>query len=177
VLELPYIFGTQPGRKPVWVFLVEMIRNMKGVTLFPKGGTAMVTVRQVGQAIAGALERNKGGKCYPIGYYNMKWKEMLKIFHKYMGTPRKKVITIPDWMFALNSRQIMREQKARNVEGGLNMVKYTNMQCAELFIDESLGCEALGVQPDDIDKAIGESVTLSLAILDNQVETVGMKKE
>ena len=28
VLELPYIFGTQPGRKPVWVFLVESIRGM-----------------------------------------------------------------------------------------------------------------------------------------------------
>ena len=84
LLELPYIFGIQPGRKPVWVFLVEAIRSMKGVTLYPKGGTTMVTVHQVGQAIAGAIERNKGGNCYPIGYYNMKWKEMLKIIHKYM---------------------------------------------------------------------------------------------
>ena len=33
VLELPYIFGTQPGRKPVWVFLVESIRKMPGVTI------------------------------------------------------------------------------------------------------------------------------------------------
>ncbi|MCC6868208.1 MAG: hypothetical protein IT522_05240 [Burkholderiales bacterium] len=49
VLELPYIFGTQPGRKPVWVFLVEAIRGMKGATLYPKGGTTMVTVRQVAQ--------------------------------------------------------------------------------------------------------------------------------
>lgn len=35
ILELPYIFGVQPGRKPVWVFLVKMIRAMKPVTLFP----------------------------------------------------------------------------------------------------------------------------------------------
>ena len=28
VLELPYIFGTQPGRKPVWLFLVEILRGM-----------------------------------------------------------------------------------------------------------------------------------------------------
>ena len=28
VLELPYIFGTQPGRKPVWVFLVENVMSM-----------------------------------------------------------------------------------------------------------------------------------------------------
>lgn len=47
VLELPYIFGTQPGRKPVWVFLVEQVRQMKGATLYPRGGTTMVTVRQV----------------------------------------------------------------------------------------------------------------------------------
>lgn len=33
VLELPYIFGTQPGRKPVWIFLVESIRKMPGVTI------------------------------------------------------------------------------------------------------------------------------------------------
>ena len=28
ILELPYIFGTQPGRKPVWLFLAENIRSM-----------------------------------------------------------------------------------------------------------------------------------------------------
>ena len=63
----------------MWVFLVENIRSMKGVTLWPKGGSTMVTIRQVGQALAGALERNRGGNCYPIGWYNMSWKEMLKI--------------------------------------------------------------------------------------------------
>ena len=177
VLELPYIFGTQPGRKPVWVFLVEMIRNMKGVTLYPKGGTTMVTVRQVGQAIAGALEKNKGGKSYPIGYFNMTWKEMLAVFHKYMGAPDKKIITIPKWLLALNSRQILKEQKARNIEGGLNMIKFPDLQCSELFIDQSLGCDPLGVQADDIDQAIGDSVRLSIDILDKDMPMVGMKGE
>ena len=71
VLELPYIFGTQKGRKPVWVFLVEMLLKMKGAILYPKGGTAMVTVRQVGQAFAGALERGRGATAYPIGWFNL----------------------------------------------------------------------------------------------------------
>lgn len=26
VLELPYIFGTQPGRKPVWTILIEQLK-------------------------------------------------------------------------------------------------------------------------------------------------------
>lgn len=177
VLELPYIFGTQPGRKPVWLFLVEILRNMKKVTLYPKGGTTMVTVHQVAEAIAGALERNKGGKAYPIGYYNMTWKEMLKIFHKYMGEPDRKIITIPTWLFNLNSRKMLKEQRANNIEGGLDLSKLADIQCANTFIDKSLGCEMLGVQPDDINTAIGDSVKLCLNILDNQVETIGMKAE
>ena len=28
VLELPYIFGTQPGRKPVWTILIEQLKAM-----------------------------------------------------------------------------------------------------------------------------------------------------
>ena len=115
---MPYIFGTQPGRKPVWVFLVENIRSMKGVTLWPKGGSTMVTIRQVGQALAGALERNRGGNCYPIGWYNMSWKEMLKICHKHLGCPDKNIVTIPNWMYALGGKKLKKEQEARGIEGG-----------------------------------------------------------
>ncbi|MDO4622814.1 MAG: NAD(P)-dependent oxidoreductase [Eubacteriales bacterium] len=177
VLELPYIFGTQPGRKPVWVFLVEQIMSMKKVTMYPKGGTTMVTVHQVGEALAGAVEKNKGGHCYPIGYYNLTWKEMLAIAHKHMGVPDKKILTIPNWMYAMGGKKLMKEQKANNIEGGLHMVKFTDLQCSNLFIDKGLGCEKLGVQPDDIDAAIGDSIRLCMDIVNNKVETLGMKGE
>ena len=61
VLELPYIFGTQPGRKPVWTVLIEQIEFMDKwpFTMYPKGGTAMLTCRQVGQVIAGAAEKGR----------------------------------------------------------------------------------------------------------------------
>lgn len=177
VLELPYIFGTQPGRKPVWVFLVERIRAMKGMTMYPRGGTTMVTVRQVGQAIAGALERNRGGNCYPIGWFNMTWKEMLRIFHKHMGCPEKRILTIPKWLFALGVKKVKREQEAAGHEGGLNLDRFPALQCSEEFIDKSLGCLPLGVGEDDIDAAIGQSVRLCLEILDGKLETVAMKGE
>ncbi len=177
ILELPYIFGTQPGRKPVWVFLVEMIRGMKPATLYPKGGTAMVTVGQVGQAMAGALERNTGGTCYPIGWDNMTWREMLKIFHKYMGCPDKKIITIPNWMFALGVRKIKKQQEAAGHEGGLDLKKFPELQSAYQFIDKSLGCGPLGVEPDDIDTAIGDSVRLCLDVLSGKQEAIEMKGE
>lgn len=177
VLELPYIFGTQSGRKPVWVFLIEMIRGMKGVTMFPSGGTTMVTVKQAGQAIAGALERTKGGKCWPIGYYNMTWKEFLVIVHKYMGVPSRKVLTIPKWMYAAGSKSLMKKQAAEGMEGGLHMVKFADLQCSNQFIDKKLGCEPLGVHPDDIDSAIGDSIKLCLNILDGKADVIGMKGE
>ena len=177
VLELPYIFGTQPGRKPVWVFLVEQIRSMKKATMYPKGGTTMVTVRQVGEALTGALLKNKGGNCYPIGYYNLTWVEMLRIVHKHMGCPDKKITTIPNWMYAIGCKSIMKQQQKAGHEGGLHMVKFTDVMCAETFIDKSLGCEKLGVQPDDIDAAIGDSIKLCLDILDGKSQTIDMKGE
>lgn len=177
VLELPYIFGAQPGRKPVWVFLVEMIRKMKIATFWPKGGTAMVTVKQVAQAVAGALERNRGGNCYPIGYYNLTWKEMLTVFHKHMGCPGRKVVTVPTFLFALAAKGIKRKQTKAGIEGGLDLAKFTELQTSEQFIDKSLGCDFLGVMPDDIDAAIGDSVRLCLDILDKKREVVDMKGE
>ena len=177
ILELPYIFGTQPGRKPVWVFLVEYLRKMKPVAVYPRGGSAMITVRQVGQAIAGALERGQGGTCYPIGYFNLTWREMLKAFHKHMGCPHKIILTIPTAVFALFSRRLRKQRQKQGIEGGLNLSKFPALQTKNQFIDKSLGCEPLGVTPDDLDQAIGQSVKLSLAVLDGKTEAVGMKGE
>jgi dihydroflavonol-4-reductase len=177
VLELPYIFGTQPGRKPVWTFLVEQIRKMKGVTLYPKGGTAMVTIAQVGQCIAGALERSHGGTLYPVGYDNLTWVELLRIVHKYMGMPQRRIITIPTFLFRINAKNIIKQQAAAGHEGGLNMVEFTKLMTVNLFIDKKTIVEELGVQPDDIDRAIGDSVKLCLAILDGRVNAIEMKGE
>lgn len=178
VLELPYIFGVQKGRKPVWTIVAGALAKMKGVTFWPKGGTTMVTVRQVGEAMAGAVERNRGGNCYPIGWYNKTWKEMLAVFHAEMGKPGRKVVSIGKGMFGIAGRMIRRMQTKQGVEGGLNPAKFAPLQCAETYIDKSLGCEPLGVQPADIDAAIADSARLSFnVVLGKAGEVVGMKAE
>ncbi len=177
ILELPYIFGAQPGRKPVWVFLAENIKKMKKATLYPRGGTTMVTVHQVAQALAGALERNHGGNCYPIGYYNMTWIQFLTIVHRYMGYENRRIITIPDFMYALGGKKIMKEQKAKGHEAGLHMVRFTKLMCANLFIEHTEGCDFLGVTQDDIDAAIGESILLSMEVINKKTDVVDMKGE
>ena len=150
---------------------------MKNKTMYCKGGTTMVTVRQVGEAVAGAIEKNVGGKSYPIGWYNLTWTEMLRIFHKYMGCPDKPISIVPTFLYALGMKQVAKQQKAAGIEGGLDMTKFTNVMTAEAFIDKSLGCEPLGVTDDDIDAAIGESVKLSLKIIAGKVDALGMKGE
>lgn len=177
VLQLPYIFGAQPGRKPVWVFLVGMIRGMKGATFYPKGGSAMVTVRQVGQGISGALEKNQGGRAYPIGFYNLTWVELLKIFHKYMSLPGKPVITIPTGLFALSCWLIRRKQLKKGLEGGLNLVKFARTMATNLFINRQTAADDLGIEEDDLDAAIGESVRVSLMLLKSKEQAVDMRGE
>lgn len=177
VLELPYIFGAQPGRKPVWTFLVQMIKGMKGFTIYTKGGTTMVTVRQVAQAVAGAIEKGKGGTCYPVGWFNMTWKEMLSIFHKYMGMPNRKVITMPSFLFRLIGRKIMKDFEKRGIESGLDIVAFTAIQTSKTFIDKTLIQKELGVTDDDIDAAIGDSVKLCMEALEGKTEMIDMKAE
>ena len=178
VLELPYIFGIQRGREPVWTLIVKVVQGMKGATMYPRGGTAMVTIKQVAQAMAGALEKTKGGQCWPIGYYNMKWKDLLDIVHRHMGLKNRKVITIPTWMFKLGIKSMEKKLREPGAEGGLYMPKFADLQCVETFIDKSLGCAPLGVEEDDIDAAIGESIHLAMDIMDGKIKNfVTMKGE
>jgi nucleoside-diphosphate-sugar epimerase len=176
VLELPYIFGTQPGRKPVWVFLAEQILAMKGATLYPKGGTTMVTVRQVGQCIAGALEKNRGGRNYPIGWYNLKWTEMLKIFHKYMGQPDKRIVTIPTFLYRMGMKPMIRKYEEAGHQPGLDLIGLVKIMTSEAFIDKKTA-EELGATEDDIDAAIGQSVKLCMDIIEGRQQVIGMKGE
>lgn len=177
VLELPYIFGAQPGRRPVWLFLTEYICSMKAATFYPKGGTAMITVRQAGQAVAGAIERSRGGRCWPVGWYNLTWKQMLCIFHKYLGCPDKRIITIPKWMFALGAAKILRDHEKRGVQPGLHPVRLADLMCDRLYISDTEGARELGVTEDDLDAAIGGSVLLCRAIMEGRAGAVGMKGE
>jgi len=172
ILQLPYIFGTQPGREPVWTIIVKALRSMKGVTMYPKGGTTMVTRKQVGQALAGALEKTQGGKCFPIGWYNMRWTEFLPIVHANMGMPNRKIITIPNWMLTLGMKFMEKNLHKPDSEAGMYMPKFADIQSAECFIDKSLGCVPLGVEDDDIKSAIAESIKLSVDVLDGKVKNL-----
>lgn len=179
VLELPYIFGTQPGRKPVWVILIEQIKMMDKLpcTMYPGGGTAMLTVRQVGQVIVGAAEKSKGAKAWPISMYNQSWKEFLKIVYaaRGMGNNRK-IISIPPWMMRMGLGGVKKEYAAKGIESGLDVDGLADIMDINLFIDRKYAVE-LGATEDDINAAITDSIKVSQAVYDGKAKLLGMKGE
>lgn len=168
VVEIPYVFGVQPGREPVWTILLNELLKMKNKTYWTKGGTTMITARQAGEAIAGALLTNSGANSYPIGYYNMTWKEMLNIFHEALGKPNRKIITVPNFLYKLYAKRLVKKNIKNNIDTGLNLVEFADLQSKLQFIDKDLAATKLGVTDDDIKAAIIESIKLSKEAIDKK---------
>ncbi len=179
VLELPYIFGTQPGRKPVWVILIEQIKRMDKLpfTMYPGGGTAMLTVRQVGEVIVGAAEKSKGAKAWPISMYNQTWKEFLKIVYnaRGMGADRK-IISVAPWMMRMGLGGVKKEYAEKGIESGIDVDGLADIMGLNLFIPDSYAKE-LGATEDNIEAAIFDSIKVSQASYDGKVKLLEMKGE
>ncbi|MBQ5969443.1 MAG: NAD(P)-dependent oxidoreductase [Clostridia bacterium] len=180
VLELPYIFGTQPGRKPVWTILIEQIKMMDNwpFTMYPAGGTTMLTCRQVGQAIAGAAERDKMGfEAIPIGMYNMTWKEFLAIVYEARGMGKdRKIVSVPPIAMKMGMIKVARDYKKRGIDSGMDPFNLPDIMDLNLFINDAY-CRALGVEDDDIYAAIADSIRVSQAAYDGKVKLLEMKGE
>lgn len=179
VLELPYIFGTQAGRKPVWIVLIEQLARMDKLpfTLYPKGGTAMLTCRQVGEVICGAAEREKPGfEAFPIGMYNQTWKEFLGLVYDARGMAGRKIVSIPPWLMKMGMGGNVKDYKERNVDSGIDPYSLPYIMDINLFIDRKYA-EELGATEDDIKAAIFDSIKVSVASYNGSVELLEMKGE
>lgn len=183
VLELPYIFGTQPGRQPVWTVLIEQTASMDKMkfTMYPKGGTAMLTVRQVGESIVGATEKLgsefKGFYAWPIAMYNQTWKQFLSIVYDARGMGKdRKIVSVPAWLMKMGMGKVIKEYKAKGIESGLDPKYLPYIMNLNLFIDNKYA-KALGVQEDNIEDAIFDSIKVSVASYNGEVKLVGMKGE
>ena len=179
VLELPYIFGTQPGRRPVWVILIEQIAFMDKwpFTMYPKGGTTMLTVRQVGQAIAGAVEKEVGGfRAFKIGMYNLTWNEFLAIVYEARGMKGRKVLGVAPWMMKMGMGKVVKDYAARGIDSGMDPMYLPYIMDVNIFTEQK-DCLELGVTEDDIKAAIFDSIKVSEDAYNGKVKLLEMKGE
>lgn len=155
-LRLPYIFGTMPGREPLWKMFTDQI---KGQAIFPalKGGTAMVTVEQVAQAAVGAMENGTHRSTYAIGDTNMKYQEFYQLMVEALGQDT----TVP--VVSYNDVKdiyegIDAEAGKASLEHGIHSTKSAMMQEYDLYLDPNDTFPILNIKHDDVVASIKETL-------------------
>ena len=158
-LRLPYIFGTMPGRMPLWKMFTDQI---KGKEVFPslQGGTTMVTVKQVAQAAVGAMEQGEHRKTYCLGGINMKYQEFYEMMVEALGQKGKTQIPVVPLETMLPIYEGLDQQAKENgKEHGIHLAKGAQMNNRDLYVEPKPVMEALGYEEDDVVASIKETLT------------------
>ena len=164
---------------PAASLLIEQLQRFEKLpfTMYPAGGTAMLTVRQVGECIVGAAEQVQGFRAYGISCYNMHWREFLKIVYRAMdGIQDRKIVDVPKWTFQAFGLHMRKEYAKRNVQSGIDPVGLADIMGMDLFIPTD-DTKELGCTPDDIEAAIFDSIALSKASFEGKAKLLEMKGE
>ena len=160
-LMLPYIFGSLPGKTPLWKPLIGYLNSSLPWAFYPAGGSAMVSADEVGRAAVRALEAGKSGEEWPIASDNLTWVEFLGRIGKILGKP-KRVITLPNWLLKPAMAGLELGYKLRGKESGLSMVPFVELQTRNAFLDTEYTREQLGYEKGDLDKALADTVRACL---------------
>jgi dihydroflavonol-4-reductase len=160
ILQLPYIFGSMPGRIPLWAPLIGYLSSSYPL-FYPRGGTNCVAVEQVAEAILGAVERGKGGERYLVGDENLSWEELLTRLGRLLNKP-KRVHTLPDALVRLAAGGVRLWHQMQGRESGLDPVHFIRMQTAHTFFDPAPAQQALGFSGGGLDQALADTVAACL---------------
>ena len=156
ILELPYIFGSMPGRKPIWKPLITYIRSTP-VVFYTHGGTNCISVEHIAESIAGALEKGRARASYVIGDENLTWVEMLRKICRSMGR-EKPIISLPNWLAIMAGAFIKLLHYLQGREGGLDPIALIKLQTAMTFFDPTPSKQDLGYRSGGLDEALKKTI-------------------
>lgn len=147
-LRLPYIFGTMPGRAPLWKMFTD---QLKGQDVFPalKGGTAMVTVEQVAEAAVGAMENGTHRSTYAIGDTNMKYQVFYQMMVDALGQQTQVPVVSYDEVKSIYEGIDAKAEEA-GLEHGIHSTKSAMMQEYDLYLDPNDTFSTLNVNRYDV---------------------------
>jgi dihydroflavonol-4-reductase len=155
VLEIPFVFGSAPGSRPLVAPLLPWLRSGAPL-LAPPGGTAAVTVTTLARATATALERGHSGPC-PVVDENLPWANLLARLATAAGRPRPTVHRLPPGVLHAALLATGPAHALRRREPGLRPGLLAGVLTRELFLDET-SCRALAGPAADLDQALHETV-------------------
>lgn len=156
-LRLPYIFGTMPGRKPLWEMFLPQIQGKDFVPVLG-GGTAMVTVKQVAEATVGAIEHGKHGAKYAISDTNMKHEEFFQIIADELGQKDTVIQVLPLEQMKPAYEKIDEQVTAEGKEHGIHITLTADIQNRDAYIDPEDTMPILKYNKDNIRESIRETI-------------------
>lgn len=156
-LRLPYIFGTMPGRKPLWEMFLPQVQGKDFVPVLA-GGTAMVTVKQVAEATVGAIENGKHGEKYAISDTNMKHKEFFQIIADVLEQPDTVIQVVPLEQMKPEYAKADEHAASEGKEHGIHIEMTAEIQNRDAYIDPEDTMSILKYNKDDVKKAIIETI-------------------
>lgn len=158
ILEIPYVFGVTPDRKPFWnEVLFDRLVGQK-VVLFPKGGTAVTTTQQVAEAALGAVERGKHGGRYVVADLNMDWNTMIAAIQTAAGE-KLHVWNVPPFLAQLGMQAEQKKLVWAGKEGGLHPNSLMpDIMYRSFYLDPQESRAALGYSSGGVGEAIRETV-------------------
>ncbi|MGY0402252.1 NAD-dependent epimerase/dehydratase family protein [Carnobacterium jeotgali] len=163
-LRLPYIFGTIPGRTPLWKMYTDQIKDKP---VFPalKGGTAVVTVEQVAEAAVGAMENGEHRHTYAISAYNMKFQEFYQMMVDALGQTESTQVPVVEYdQMKPVYEEIDRKAAEKGLEHGMHMVISTKLQTEDLYLDPADTMSILGIKDHDVLQSIKETLAKCVEI-------------
>lgn len=157
ILELPYIFGTAPGKKILWEGLVKYA-NFWPILFFTKGGTAMVDVSQVAKVAYGAIKHSNESRAIPVYSENISWKDWIGMILKFSKKNPKKIIIVPKFLAKIGAFFIKLSHDLKGLESGLNPIKYIDFQYMDSFIEDDSCEKILKAKKEPISEGLKKTV-------------------
>ncbi|MFO1442526.1 NAD-dependent epimerase/dehydratase family protein [Bacillus sp. Bva_UNVM-123] len=158
-LRLPYIFGTMPGRTPLWTMFLPQIQGKDFVPVLG-GGTAMVTVQQVAEATIGAFEFGTHGAKYAISNTNMKHQEFFQFIATILGQKDTVIQVVPLEQMKPALAQHDEQVALAGKEHGIHLAMTADIQNRDAYVDPNDTMPILKYNKADVRAAIVETIEL-----------------
>jgi dihydroflavonol-4-reductase len=157
ILEIPYVFGTLPKQTPLWDIVFNQLNSNKHI-YYPLGGTAMITAKELAEAVEGAILYAEGGKAYPVASINLKWRDFLSYLLKLQGQQHKVLTPYSSFSTKLEMKKKMKKFFKQGKEPGLDLVEYLKFQKRDAYIDVAECVRQLKYNPDNLQEAIKQTL-------------------
>ena len=139
---------------------------MKPYIFFFKGGTNMITVKHVAEAIVGAIINGTSSKRYTIGDKNLTWVEWISLMLPEMRIDRK-IKILPPFLGTLYAKRIKRKDAKKGLEMGLDYDNlFKDIQSRETYFDPKPSQEELGYTGGELEEIIKETVKRCMELID-----------